>query len=184
LGGLIRDKSTEVVNKVPILGDIPILGWLFKSRSASVEKSNLMLFITPRIMRQPEHVRMVLDRKLKERDEFIERAFGGEDTHREVRNRIIRNLPDVKSIKPYSMKKSVSLDEDDDAGKKAAMNDAAAIGGKAPETKDTHETLTLPAADQTKPIEAPKSDPVPVAPPPVDTSPDPFVTVPETGGNP
>ena len=61
LGGLVRDKSSETINKVPILGDIPILGWLFKSRSAEIQKTNLMLFITPKIMRQPENVRMVLD---------------------------------------------------------------------------------------------------------------------------
>jgi general secretion pathway protein D len=162
LGGLIRDKSSEVINKVPLLGDIPILGWLFKSRSASVEKSNLMLFITPRIMRQPEHVRMVLDRKLKERDEFVERAFGGEDTHREARNRIIRNLPDVKAIKNYMPKKTVSLDEDEESQKDGSKG--VAIGeGKGPantkETSDSHETLTLPAADQTKPTEPAKPEP-------------------------
>jgi general secretion pathway protein D len=146
LGGLIRDKSSEVINKVPLLGDIPILGWLFKSRSASIEKSNLMLFITPKIIRQPEHVRMVLDRKLKERDEFVERAFGGEDAHREARNRIIRNLPDVKSIRNYTGRKSVTLDEEGDVpkdAKEAAMNTEE----KPKDISETHETLTLPGPE-------------------------------------
>ncbi len=174
LGGLIRDKSSEVINKVPLLGDIPILGWLFKSRSASIEKSNLMLFITPKIMRQPEHVRMVLDKKLKERDEFVERAFGGEDQHREARNRIIRNLPDVKSIKNYTGRKSVTLDDDGEIpkdSKDAALNDS-------PVSKDiseTHETLTLPGPD------VPKSEAPPTTPPAPVTVPD---ALPSTGGSP
>ena len=163
LGGLIRDKATEVINKVPLLGDIPILGWLFKSRSASIEKNNLMLFITPRIMRQPESVRMVLDRKLKERDEFVERSFGGDDYHREARNNIIRNLPDVKTIKNYKPQKTVILDEEE--SKNDSKKDSK--DGTLPESmKDnSHETLTLPPADGASgngPITAP---PVEVAPP-------------------
>lgn len=167
LGGLIRDKATEVINKVPLLGDIPILGWLFKSRSATVEKNNLILFITPRIMRQPENVRMVLDRKLKERDEFVEKAFGGEDQHREVRNNIIRNLPDVKSIKNYNPKKTVTLDEEET--KKGSQNEPADGTLPEPMKEDSHETLTLPAADSgaTGPITAPPVDAIPALPDPV-----------------
>jgi len=39
---------------VPLLGDIPLLGWLFKSRSRTGERNNLFVFITPRIIRTPE----------------------------------------------------------------------------------------------------------------------------------
>jgi general secretion pathway protein D len=51
LGGLIDDAVQESVSKVPILGDIPILGNLFKSTSTSVSKRNLMVFIRPTIIR-------------------------------------------------------------------------------------------------------------------------------------
>lgn len=50
LGGLIRDDVREVVSKVPLLGDIPLLGWLFKSRSQQHQKSNLMVFLRPTIL--------------------------------------------------------------------------------------------------------------------------------------
>ena len=53
IGGLIRDEANETVNGIPILSDIPLLGELFKSRSTTKEKSNLLLFITPRIIRGP-----------------------------------------------------------------------------------------------------------------------------------
>jgi general secretion pathway protein D len=98
LGGLARDKNQETTRKVPLLGDIPILGWLFKSKTSSVGKANVMLFITPKIIRQYEGVRTVLDKKLKERDEFVEKTFGGNDTIRKQRDAMIRSLPDVKNL--------------------------------------------------------------------------------------
>jgi len=51
LGGLIDDAVQESVSKVPLLGDIPFLGHLFKSTSTSVSKRNLMVFIRPTIIR-------------------------------------------------------------------------------------------------------------------------------------
>ena len=39
MGGLLRDKETVSVNKVPLLGDIPVLGWLFKSKSRKIDNS-------------------------------------------------------------------------------------------------------------------------------------------------
>jgi general secretion pathway protein D len=51
LGGLIDDAVQESVSKVPLLGDIPIIGHLFKSTSTSVSKRNLMVFIRPTIVR-------------------------------------------------------------------------------------------------------------------------------------
>ncbi len=51
IGGLIRDNLTTSTSKVPFLGDIPILGWLFKSKTTSVDKTNLMIFITPYIIK-------------------------------------------------------------------------------------------------------------------------------------
>jgi len=51
LGGLIDDAVQESVSKVPLLGDIPILGHLFKSTSTTVSKRNLMVFIRPTIIR-------------------------------------------------------------------------------------------------------------------------------------
>ncbi|MFT5758241.1 MAG: general secretion pathway protein D [Alteromonadaceae bacterium] len=51
LGGLIREDVTESVQKVPLLGDIPILGHLFKSTKNKKSKTNLMVFIRPTIIR-------------------------------------------------------------------------------------------------------------------------------------
>ena len=50
IGGLIKDKKDHKIRKIPILGDIPVLGWLFKNRAVDDRKVNLLVFITPRIM--------------------------------------------------------------------------------------------------------------------------------------
>ncbi|MGR2882227.1 type II secretion system secretin GspD [Vibrio vulnificus] len=51
LGGLIDERALESESKVPLLGDIPVLGHLFKSTNTQVEKKNLMVFIKPTIIR-------------------------------------------------------------------------------------------------------------------------------------
>ena len=51
LGGLISDEKTDVEFKTPCLGDIPILGWLFKTQSSTTRKTNLMIFLTPKIVK-------------------------------------------------------------------------------------------------------------------------------------
>ncbi len=51
LGGLIREQLTEKEEKVPLLGDIPLLGWLFKYQTTSKEKGNFMLFLNPKILK-------------------------------------------------------------------------------------------------------------------------------------
>ncbi|MFO7983704.1 MAG: type II secretion system secretin GspD [Desulfuromonadales bacterium] len=53
LGGLISSNKQTQVSKVPFLGDIPLLGWLFRSKKDSERKTSLMVFMTPRIIRSP-----------------------------------------------------------------------------------------------------------------------------------
>ncbi len=56
LGGLISDDVQDTVSKVPILGDIPILGNLFRSKEKRAVKRNLMVFLKPHIIRSPEEL--------------------------------------------------------------------------------------------------------------------------------
>jgi general secretion pathway protein D len=50
MGGLLRDRESVDNAKVPILGDIPVIGWLFKNKSRRIEKVNLLFFMTPKIL--------------------------------------------------------------------------------------------------------------------------------------
>lgn len=122
LGGLVRDKRSETVNKIPILGDIPLLGWLFRSKESGTEKTNLFLFITPKIIRQYENIRALLDKKLKQRDDFLEKNAGGEDAFRDTRDDMIRSLPDMKSITNYKPDNTATIGFDPES-----MSDDGAI---------------------------------------------------------
>ncbi|MBI5179340.1 MAG: type II secretion system secretin GspD [Nitrospinae bacterium] len=64
IGGLISENLQDVENKVPLLGSIPLLGWLFKSKSKSVVKTNLLIFLTPHIINNVEDMKRVTDSKL------------------------------------------------------------------------------------------------------------------------
>lgn len=114
MGGLVRDVAKETTRKVPVLGDIPVLGWLFKSRSNQSSKSNMLIFITPKIIRQYEAVRGILDRKLKERDDFLERSLGGVDLGKDFRDKIIRSLPDMNKIKNEKPQTQFTIDNSPD----------------------------------------------------------------------
>ena len=63
LGGLIDDDVQEIEKKIPILGDIPLIGRLFKSTSTSRSKRNLIVFMRPTIIRDIASVREVSNRK-------------------------------------------------------------------------------------------------------------------------
>jgi len=63
LGGLIDDTLRDQVSKVPLLGDIPLLGWLFRSHTTSKEKQNLMVFMRPSIMRNASDATFQTNRK-------------------------------------------------------------------------------------------------------------------------
>lgn len=52
IGGLTKDKKITTITKIPLLGDIPILGFLFQSKKDQTTKNNLCIFITPRIIKQ------------------------------------------------------------------------------------------------------------------------------------
>ncbi len=56
IGGLMQEKEEQNVTKVPILGDIPVLGWLFKHKSVSRQKTNLLVFLTPHIVKEAEQL--------------------------------------------------------------------------------------------------------------------------------
>jgi general secretion pathway protein D len=81
IGGLMRDKVVDGVQKAPLLGDIPILGVLFRSTKKTVEKQNIIIALTPHVIEGPNDLARVLENKLKERREFL-RHFGNAEERR------------------------------------------------------------------------------------------------------
>jgi general secretion pathway protein D len=66
VGGLVRDNLTISERKVPLLGDIPFLGWLFRFQSRQTEKLNLLVFLTPQLVRDETDMVELNARKAKE----------------------------------------------------------------------------------------------------------------------
>jgi general secretion pathway protein D len=66
IGGIISSNFSKSSNRVPWLGDVPGLGWAFKNKSRSLRKTNLIIFLTPHIVRSPDDLRKVTN--FKQRD--------------------------------------------------------------------------------------------------------------------
>jgi len=78
IGGLIDDNRNANETKVPGLGDIPILGWLFKTQGDANQKTNLYVFLTPRVVKTPEEADKLLSEKKKPPDSIPDKFKGGE----------------------------------------------------------------------------------------------------------
>jgi general secretion pathway protein D len=81
IGGLMSDEYTTTRTKVPVLGDLPLLGALFRSSDVQKRKKNLLLVLTPHVIRDQDDLRKIFERKMQERQEFLDRymVFSGTD---------------------------------------------------------------------------------------------------------
>ena len=76
MSGIISDRKTERVSKVPILGDIPYMGALFRGKIVSWDKINLLIFIRPHIITSPQEL-LEVTQLLRERSEdFLQQGYG------------------------------------------------------------------------------------------------------------
>jgi general secretion pathway protein D len=76
IGGIMQDRTIESVSKVPVLGDIPIVGHLFRDTTRRKTKTNLLLFLTPYIIKDQSDFRAIFERKMRERQQFVEQFYG------------------------------------------------------------------------------------------------------------
>ena len=79
ISGLIKRRDNESYQKIPILGDIPLLGWLFRNSSIKKEITSLMIFLTPTVVYGANDLAKLYESKVKERDELLNTAFGYEE---------------------------------------------------------------------------------------------------------
>ncbi len=66
IGGLIRERLAGSVAQVPILGDLPLVGWMFRSRSKDRQKENLVVLLTPHVIKRSEDFERVTQHRLEE----------------------------------------------------------------------------------------------------------------------
>lgn len=74
IGGLVSTDQTESVRKIPLLGDIPVLGYLFKRTSTVMTKTNLLVFITPHILTSREVADKVTKESLESQSENFKKG--------------------------------------------------------------------------------------------------------------
>lgn len=90
LGGLMQDSDSIVERKIPLLGDIPVLGWLFKQRSVNRIKSNLLVFLTPSIVRNSSDAKKITRKKVNERIDWVKKNARGRDPFGEDLAELVR----------------------------------------------------------------------------------------------
>ncbi len=66
IGGLIRDDKTTIEKKIPLVGDLPVVGGLFRYQKDQLQKTNLLIFITPYILSSQEDLEQITERKKQE----------------------------------------------------------------------------------------------------------------------
>lgn len=66
IGGLMQERDEVSLTKMPFIGDIPVIGWLFKDKNTSKTKTNLLVFITPNIIKESDRLTRITSDKQKE----------------------------------------------------------------------------------------------------------------------
>ena len=74
IGGLIDDSLSLTEYKVPCIGDVPGMGWLFKSRAKNREKTNLFVFMTPHVISHPQEGEAIYRSKQDQMDRIRKKA--------------------------------------------------------------------------------------------------------------
>lgn len=86
IGGLLTDNDRRAETKIPILGDIPLLGWLFRSQKKSSTKQHLVIFLTPTIINDDGDMQKIYARRMAEREQFMKlymnRSFAKEQRNK------------------------------------------------------------------------------------------------------
>jgi general secretion pathway protein D len=71
IGGMMQERQLKTSSQVPILGDIPLIGYFFKSTRTIKQKSNLVILLTPYIVHNDLELQAIKERKLREHEEFV-----------------------------------------------------------------------------------------------------------------
>ena len=102
IGGLMQEVETESESKVPVLGDIPLLGALFRNKRKTKRKTNLLIFLTPHVIDSPSDLQEIYRVKMLQREEFMRRFYGKSKAEQMAElDTLIRysmNLPDRPSV--------------------------------------------------------------------------------------
>ena len=116
LGGLIADEVSDTESKVPLLGDIPLIGFLFRTESTTKSKANLMVFLRPTILRDHKDASFVTNEKYNHLRGIESGAYNKEDGSFGLLPDAAPKLPPIEDIdrsKKTTEKSQVIIEADD-----------------------------------------------------------------------
>jgi len=116
LGGLIQEEVTDTESKVPLLGDIPIIGFLFRSQSTTKSKANLMVFLRPSILRDHRDATFVTNEKYNYIRGIESQGYDQEDESYGLLDGAAPRLPPIEKLdrsKQSTEEPQVNIDSDD-----------------------------------------------------------------------
>ena len=117
LGGLIADEVSDTQSKVPLLGDIPVIGFLFRTENTTKSKQNLMVFLRPTILRDHKDASFVTNEKYTHLRGVESGAYNEEDGSFGLLPDAAPRLPPIEEIdrsKQTVEKSKVNLDQSED----------------------------------------------------------------------
>ena len=123
VSGLVKRRESEVFQKIPLLGDIPLIGWLFRNSKLEKETTSLMIFLTPHVVYGANDLAAIYDKKLAERDELMATAFGAESD-----DDFIKAMPS-KADGQYKPDEIDALEEKDQEELRRQMREDRGMGG-------------------------------------------------------
>jgi len=167
IGGLIQDRTVQSVSKIPVLGDIPLIGWLFRDTVTTKTKTNLLLFLTPYIIRDASDFRRILERKRQEQQDFVDQFYGKQASIYEV------PIDYARKPGPYSrMRHDIQIEtlKLENGGPGAPGERAVGPAGELTPAAPAGTPATAPASVPPRGPERPATPPAPTpAAPPAET---------------
>lgn len=133
IGGLQKTVSKDNRSKFPLLGDLPILGWLFKYSTSQARRSDLVLFLTPHVINEYSDLVKITSSKLEEREEFGKKLYDPKDRGRDAVSKLKeKNRADAQKSPPRSWgfkPKQEAIDEasDDESAPSSPASAEASI---------------------------------------------------------
>ncbi len=103
IGGLLQNQLIDSTKKVPLLGDIPLLGWAFKRNTKTDVKTELILVLIPRIMRTPDQLAAMTEQEVSQ-TRMVPKVFSQDEFDRFLDT--LPTKPVIKSTKPVKKKKA------------------------------------------------------------------------------
>lgn len=163
IGGLIQEREIYSVTKVPLLGDIPLLGYLFKYSTKQKKKTNLLILLTPYIIKDQLDLASIKERKVREYREFASSFANLNDKAYEPKIDYRRKRGLVEEINRAVQ----SVDEDRAVleaagGRQNVLEGAVEYGPSSIESpEDEKKPMLTPPPEGDKPSTAPKTTPAP-----------------------